>query len=136
MYLLDTNVISEAFRGSQEAVAWLVQPQSKPLHISVITLGEIERGVILAQRRDAARAAKLAAWLKGLQSQFQGSILTVDTEISLAWGRLSSKKAQGDADGLIAATALVRGLTLVTRNVRDFADTGVTIVDPWNLTNP
>jgi toxin FitB len=131
MYLIDTNVISEAFRGSAEAAAWLELPDSKPLHLSVITLGEIERGIVLAQRHDLARAAKLAKWLKGLQAAYQDRILPVDEAISLIWGKLSSKKERGDADGLIAATALVHGMTLVTRNVRDFADAGVSLVNPW-----
>jgi toxin FitB len=131
MYLIDTNVISEAFRGSPEAAAWLALPDSKPLHLSVITLGEIERGIVLAQRHDLARAAKLAKWLKGLQAAYQDRILPVDEAISLIWGKLSSKKERGDADGLIAATALIHGMTLVTRNVRDFADTGVQLVNPW-----
>jgi toxin FitB len=131
MYLLDTNVISEAFRGSLEAVAWLALPESKPLHLSVISLGEIERGVVMARRRDIARAAKLAIWLKGLQAEYRERILPVDEAISLEWGKLSSKKERGDADGLIAATAVIHGMTLVTRNVRDFADTGVKLINPW-----
>lgn len=131
MYLLDTNVISEAFRGSPEATAWLALPESKPLHISVISLGEIERGVVLARRRDAARADKLAAWLKGLQSEYEDRILPVDVTISLEWGKLSSMKERGDADGLIAATAIIHGMTLVTRNIRDFANFGIELVNPW-----
>jgi toxin FitB len=134
MFLLDTNVVSEAFRGSPEALAWFELPGSRPLHLSVISLGEIERGVVLAQRRDVARAAKLAKWLKGLQAEYQDRILPVDQAISLEWGKLSSKKERGDADGLIAATALVHEMTLVTRNVRDFADTGVKLINPWTET--
>jgi toxin FitB len=132
MYLLDTNVVSEAFRGSPQATAWLGLPDSKPLYLSVITLGEIEKGVVFAQRRDPMRAARLAAWLQGLQAQYLDRILAVDESVSLVWGKLSAAKEHGDADVLIAATALVHGMTLVTRNVRDFAESGVKLVNPWS----
>ncbi len=131
MYLIDTNVVSEAFRGSPQAIAWLNLPSSNPLHLSVISLGEIERGIVLAQRRDHGRAAKLSKWLSGLRAEYLDRVLPVDEKIALAWGKISATKERGDADGLIAATALVHGLTLVTRNVRDFENSGVTLINPW-----
>lgn len=131
MYLIDTNVVSEAFRGSPQAKAWLDLPSSNPLHLSVISLGEIERGIVLAQRRDLRRAAKLSKWLSGLRAEYLDRILPVDDRIALAWGKMSATKERGDADGLIAATALVHGLALVTRNVSDFENSGVTLINPW-----
>jgi toxin FitB len=136
MYLLDTNVISEAFRGSPQVKAWLDREDSKPHYMSVISLGEIERGVVLLQSRDSIRAEKLAKWLAGLRVEYSKKMLPVDEKVSMVWGQLSARKERGDADGLIAATALVHQLIVVTRNTRDFEYSGVKLINPWNEVSP
>ena len=97
MYLVDTNVVSEARRGTRAAVAWLKSVNPSDVHLSVITLGEIMRG------------------------------------IAVEWGRIGALRPRGDADGLIAATAIVHDYMLVTRNVGDFEDTRATVINPWDL---
>lgn len=131
MYLVDTNIVAEARRGSREAVEWLraVDPQS--VHLSVITLGEIMRGIALKRRSDPVASAHLAEWLRRLRHDHGGRILPITDHIAVEWGRLSALRPRGDADGLIAATALVHDLVVVTRNGKDFDDTGVTVVNPW-----
>ena len=133
MYLVDTNVISEARRGTREAVDWLRAVQADSLYLSVITLGEIAKGIALKERQDRAAAAPLTAWLQGLRRNFASRILPVTDAIALEWGRIAAERSRGDADGLIAATAIVHDLVLVTRNVGDFEDTRVSLVNPWDL---
>lgn len=131
MYLVDTNVVSEARGGTAEAVGWLrsVDPQS--VYLSVITLGEIMRGVALRQKSDPQAAAHLAWWLETLRHDHASRILPITDRIAIEWGRLAALRPRGDADGLIAATAVVHDLIIVTRNVRDFDDTRVSVVNPW-----
>ncbi|MGL4242923.1 MAG: type II toxin-antitoxin system VapC family toxin [Beijerinckiaceae bacterium] len=133
MYLLDTNIVSEARRGSPEATGWIRSVKGRTLHVSVITLGEIMRGVELKQRKDPKAAAVLAEWLTALRELHRETVLPVTEAIALEWGRLSAERSRNTADGLIAATARVHDLILVTRNVADFEDTGVSIVNPWDL---
>ena len=133
MYLVDTNVISEARRGTREAVDWLRAVQAGSLYLSVITLGEIAKGIALKERQDRAAAAPLTAWLQGLRRNFASRILPVTDAIALEWGRIAAERPRGDADGLIAATAIVHDLILVTRNVGDFEDTRVSLLNPWDL---
>jgi len=92
---------------------------------------EISRGVALKQKRDPKSAAHLSQWLQRLRRNHAGRILPITDEVALEWGRLSALRPRGAADAAIAATALVHGLTLVTRNVSDFEDCGVVLVDPW-----
>lgn len=131
MYLIDTNVVSDAYKGVGEPKGWLAGVQSQHLFLSVITIGEIERGVSISFARSPRKSTLLAEWLKELRSEHAGRIIEVTEDIAIQWGRISIGKTRGDADGLIAATALVHDLTLVTRNVADFADTGVRLFNPW-----
>ncbi|MFQ8433775.1 type II toxin-antitoxin system VapC family toxin [Amaricoccus sp. W119] len=131
MFLVDTNVVSEARRGSAEAVSWLRHADPSAIYLSALTIGEIMRGIELRRRRDLRTAAHLAQWLAGLRRDFADRILAVTPEIAMEWGRIAALRPRGDIDALIAATAIVHGLIVVTRNVKDFDDTGVVVLDPW-----
>jgi predicted nucleic acid-binding protein len=133
MYLVDTNVISEARRGTEQAVSWLRSVDPRNVHLSVITLGEVMRGIALKQKSDQRAAVHLEEWLRRIQLDHKDRILPITDRIAIEWGRLSALRPRGDADGLIAATAVVHDLIIVTRNVRDFDDTGVSLIDPWNI---
>ena len=132
MYLVDTNVISEARRGSLEAVTWLRSVNSLAVYLSVITLGEIMRGVAFRQKSDPRAASHLAQWLQTLRSDHADRILPITDVIALEWGRITALRPRGDADGLIAATAIVHDLIVVTRNVEDFDDTRASTLNPWD----
>ena len=131
MYLVDTNVVSEARRGRREAVVFLQSVDADGVFLSVVTLGEIMRGAALKQRNDPAAAARLIDWLETLRRGYGKRILPITEAIAVEWGRLAALRPRGDADGLIAATAIVHNLVLVTRNVADFSDTPVTLINPW-----
>ncbi len=131
MYLVDTNVLSEARRGSNEARTWLRSVDPDAIYLSVITLGEIMKGIALKQRTDARAAASLAVWLEQLRHDHGSRILPITDRVALAWGRLAAERPRATADGLIAATAAFYSKILVTRNVADFADTRIPIVNPW-----
>lgn len=133
MYLVDTNVVSEARRGRPEAAAWLRAVDPKAVYLSALTLGEIMRGIALKQKADPATASRLAEWLQQLRHDHADRILPVTDPIALEWGRIAALRPRGDIDGLIAATAIVHDLILVTRNVRDFDDTRVSLINPWAL---
>lgn len=136
-YLLDTNVISELRKigdGKADAnvVAWIGTENKESFFISAITILELERGVLSVQRRDAAQGARLRAWLDNhIRPVFSGRILPIDDEIATRCAHLHIPDRRNEADALMAATALVHGLTVVTRNVRDFEGTGVIVIDPW-----
>jgi predicted nucleic acid-binding protein len=131
MYLVDTNIVSEARRGTPQAVSWLRSVDPLSVHLSALTLGEIMRGVALKQKSDPKAAAHLAGWLRKLRHDHAERILTVTDEIAVEWGRVAAIRPRGDIDGLIAATAIVHDLILVTRNVKDFEDTGAAVINPW-----
>ena len=132
MYLLDTNVVSEARRGSLEAVTWLRSVNPLAVYLSVITLGEIMRGIALKQKTDPRAASHLAQWLQTLRSDHGDRILPVTDVIAIEWGRIAALRPRGDANGLIAATATVHNLIVVTRNVADFDDTQASTLNPWD----
>ncbi|MHC2635100.1 putative nucleic acid-binding protein [Bradyrhizobium liaoningense] len=131
MYLVDTNVVSEARRGSPEATGWLRSVDPASVHLSTLTLGEIMRGIALKQKSDPKAAGHLTEWLRKLRHDHADRILAVTDQISVEWGRIAAIRPRGDIDGLIAATAIVHDLILVTRNVGDFDDTGATVINPW-----
>ena len=133
MYLVDTNVISEARRGSPEAINWLRAVDPLTVYLSTLTLGEIMRGIALKQKSDPTYAGHLTEWLRKLRHQHADRILAVTDQISVEWGRIAALRPRGDIDGLIAATAIVHDLVLVTRNIADFSDTGADVVNPWDL---
>ena len=101
------------------------------MYLSVVTVGEVERGINRQRRSDPTFAQMLAAWLDGVLALYGERILAVDLSTARRWGRLSGALGHEGADLLIAATALEHGLTVVTRNVRDFAETGIDVIDPW-----
>ncbi len=137
MYLLDTNVVSALRRPDRypAAISWLEAQHPSSVYLSVLTLGELERGIAQQMTRDPSFARDLAQWSQGIQVWFADRILPVDASTALRWGRLSASISSQDADLLIAATAMERGLTIVTRNVRHFEPTGVPVLNPFAPTN-
>lgn len=133
MYLVDTNIVSEARRGTAEAVSWLRSVNPLSVYLSALTLGEVMRGIALKQKADPRAAAHLAEWLRKLRHDHLDRILPVTDEIAVEWGRIAAIRPRGDVDGLIAATAIVHDLILVTRNVKDFEDTDATVINPWEM---
>lgn len=133
MYLVDTNVLSEARRGRPEARDWLRSVDPDQVFLSVVTLGEIMKGISQKTRTDATAAVSLNRWLEQLRVDHARRILPISDEVALEWGRIAAVRPQDMADALIAATAAVHRKAVVTRNVADFKDLGVPIIDPWNL---
>lgn len=133
MYLLDTNVISAVRRSDRapKVAAWLRGKAERDLFLSVVTLGEIERGIRRQEARDPAFAHDLQAWLDRTILLFSDRLLAFEAEDARIWGRLSAEIGHSGADLLIAATALRHGATVVTGNTSDFASTGVTIENPF-----
>ena len=133
MFLLDTDVISALRRRERNpgAVRWVEAQRTADLHLSVVTVGEIERGISQQQRHDAPFARELARWLDQVLGWYGDRILPVDTTTARRWGQLSATLGNDSADLLIAATALEHGLTVVTRNVRHFEPTGVPTLNPF-----
>ena len=132
MFLLDTDILSAVRRRDRHptAVQWLENQRTADLHLSVVTIGEIERGIARQQGRDLTFASELAEWLDKILAWYGDRVLAVDTGVARRWGQLSEILGHTNADLLIAATALEHGLTVVTRNVRHFEPTGVPVLDP------
>jgi toxin FitB len=132
-FLLDTNVVSEIRRGRDPHVrAWANGVEDIDLHVSVMTLGEIRKGVELLRSRDPVQADVFANWLGELRTRFAERIVPIDAAVAEEWGRLNAAAPRNSVDSLIAASARVRGLTVVTRNTGDFADCGVPLINPWH----
>jgi toxin FitB len=138
MYLLDTNVVSElrkvrSGRADQNVAIWADSVDASDLYLSVISLHELEIGVLLVERCDSLQGALLRAWLDAhVLPAFAGRILVVDAAVAHRSARLHVHDPRPFRDCLIAATALVHGMTVVTRNVADFEPTGVQILNPWH----
>ena len=134
-FLIDTNVISELIkpRPSSKVVNWIDAQEEQLFHLSVLTLGEIKKGIV--QLPPSKRRADLAAWLnRDLLTRFAGRILDIDQNVADRWGDLAGIKGATlpVIDGLLVATALQHDLTLVTRNTRDMVRTGVALLNPWS----
>lgn len=137
MYLLDTNVVSElrkvrSGKADANVARWSEQADAAELFISVIVLQELEIGVLLTERRDPTQGRILRLWLENhVLPSFSGRTLPVDTEVARLSARLYVPDPRPVRDALIAATAIVHGMTVVTRNRQDFTPTGVPVLDPW-----
>lgn len=139
MFVLDTNVVSElrkakSGKADPHLVAWAQRLLPGQLFISAITVLELETGVLLAERRDPQQGAMLRAWLDGhVLPGFAGRILPVDSAVAQCCARLHVPDPRAERDALIAATALLHGMTVATRNTADFAPTGVALLNPWEF---
>jgi predicted nucleic acid-binding protein len=141
MFLLDTNVVSElrkakAGRADKNVVAWAASAAASSMFVSAITVQELEIGVLLAEQRDPAQGAILRRWLEAqVLPAFAERILPVDTAVARRSATLHVPDPRPVRDSLIAATALVHAMPVATRNVADFAPTGVQIINPWQATD-
>jgi predicted nucleic acid-binding protein len=137
MYLLDTNVISElrkakSGRCNLNVIAWAKEVSPATLFLSVITVLELETGILLVEGRDPEQGAILRSWLNThVLPVFSDRILSMDVAIAQRCAKLHIPNPCSDRDSIIAATALVHGMTVITRNVRDFERTGVDLLNPW-----
>lgn len=135
MFLLDTNVISELRHGkpnpSPEVRAWAAGLAANQLFIAAITILELEKGILALERRTPPQGSALRAWLSGVRAAFAGRILPFAERTALLCAALHVPNPRAERDAMIAATALEHGMTLVTRNVTDFAGTGVQLLDPF-----
>jgi predicted nucleic acid-binding protein len=142
MYLLDTNIISElrkakAGKADKNVTSWAESVSATTLFLSAITILELETGILQIERRDPRQGAILRAWLDGhVLPAFDGRILAVDIAVAQRCARLHVPNPRSHRDALIAATALVHGMTVVTRNVADFESIGTEIFNPWLLLRP
>lgn len=137
MFVLDTNVISElrkvrAGKADANVAAWSASVDAASLFVSAITIMELETGVLQVERRDPSQGAMLRAWVDHhVLPEFAGRVLPIDTVVAQRCARLHVPDRQSERDALIAATALVHGMTVVTRNVADFTASSVNILNPW-----
>ncbi len=134
-YLLDTNVVSELRKGprcNRGVAEWVGGMEDGDLFLSVLVVGEIRSGIERIRRRDGRGVAALEGWLSALLASHEARILPVDQRVAEEWGRLAARRTLSVVDGLLAATALAHGLTLVTRNTRDVAGTGAAVLNPFS----
>ena len=140
MFLLDTNVVSELRkandgRANEHVVAWISARNAETMHISAISLMELEIGVLRIERRDRIQGRLLRNWLDNrVMPEFEGRVLAIDSMVALRCARLHVPDRKSERDALIAATALVHEMSVVTRNTADFLSTGVHVIDPWEIT--
>jgi len=138
MYVLDTNVVSELRKvrlgkADTNVAAWAESVDAADLFVSAITIMELELGVLSIERKDAPQGATLRLWLEQqVLPEFSGRTLPVDTAVAQRCARLHVPDKRDERDALIAATALVHGMAVATRNVADFKSTGVTTINPWD----
>jgi len=132
-YLLDTNIVFEVRKRHPNpgVVAFLVETNPDRSFISAMTIGELRKGVAARRAGDVEAAGQLAEWVDQLEADFSERVISVDRTVARIWGELSARRPLPVVDTLIAATALVHGLVLVTRNVRDVAATEVDVLNPW-----
>ena len=133
-FLLDTNVVSELRRGlaaNQGVGEWYDGQSARELFLSVVTIGEVRQGIEQIRSRDGRQAVALDKWVTGLVQFYEDRVLYIDGDVAEEWGRLRARRSTPVIDGLLAATARVHDLTLVTRNVRDFRGMDVPLVNPW-----
>ena len=135
-YLLDTDVLSEVrkSKGNEHVKAWLSGVNGNDLFLSVLVVGELRQGVERLKPRDPDQARVLEAWLEALKRDYRERVLGIGSDVAEVWGRLNAVDPLPVIDGLLAATALVHNLTLVTRNVSDIERTGVALLDPFAAT--
>ena len=135
MFLLDTNVVSEVRKVSRSdfrVSRWYASVGESQLFISILTLGEIRKGIELARRRgDSDQASVLQVWLQTVIRRFSGRVLTVDAQVADTWGQMSAIRPIPVIDGLLAATAVVHDMTLVTRNISDVQGLGARLLNPF-----
>ncbi len=134
-YLIDTNILSELRKGSRRAASvhkWCEGVDSDALFVSVLLLGEVRKGAELKKKKDAPQAKALTQWLSTLQKQFSQRTLPVTLEVALEWGRMNAKRPLPTIDSLMAATAKVHGMTLVTRNTKDLRGCGAKLLNPFS----
>jgi toxin FitB len=133
-YLIDTNIISEVRKGDRcdpRVSAWYASIADDDLFLSTLVLGEIRKGIELVRPKDRERATSLERWLRQVEAAFDGRVLGIDNVVSDQWGRMSAIRPIPVIDGLLAATAVTNGLTLVTRNDRDVAGLGAMVLNPF-----
>jgi len=133
-FLIDTNVISEVRKGARCDVhvsTWYASIADDDIFLSTLVLGEIRKGVERARPRDPDKSAALERWLTKVKSAFTGRVLGINDAVADRWGRMSAIRPVPAIDGLLAATAVTHGLTLVTRNDRDVAGLGATVLNPF-----
>jgi len=134
-YLLDTNILSEIRRARQTPTSkisvWWETMKTEPVFLSVLVLGEVRKGIDLLSRRDPVTALVFERWLKETREAFAGKVLDVNLDTALRWGMLCAIRPLPQVDGLIAATALIHDLTLVTRNIDDFRGLGLRVFNPF-----
>lgn len=133
-YLLDTNILSETRKRkpAPEVLLWIDTAHQKDLFISVLTIGELVRGITQLRRTDPRAADSLGHWCQGIEKIFSNHIVDIDFSTAKIWGEMNSKRPYPVIDSLLAATALVHDMTLVTRNIKDIKDSGVTYLNPWD----
>lgn len=133
-YLIDTDVLSEIGKGERcdrRVAAWFESVDEKDLRLSVLVLGEIRKGIELLRPRDLGRAATIDRWLSQITGGFADRILPIDGSVANLWGQLAAQRTLPVIDGLLAATALAHDLVLATRNIKDFADSGARLLNPF-----